>query len=467
MKFQIHKLLAGLGFFAAISPQAEAKPLNVLLITTDDQGKQAGCYGDELAITPNLDRLASEGVLFDRAYVTHASCSPSRSSILTGLYPHQNGHIGLAGLHPEYALKPDIQTLPAVLKEAGYVNGILGKLHVKAAPGQIPFDFEWASHGNPIVTRDVRLVAEKAGEFIEQAGRSPFFLYVNYFDPHRPFDADSNQYMGLPETPYDPNDIEPFAYLGLDDLDIRKEVAAYYNCVNRMDAGLGMLFQALKKAGVYDETLIVFLGDHGVPFTRAKTTSYEAGDAVPFIVKWPGVSKAGLRSGDFVSSVDILPTFLEAAGAQNPPVAGRSLRGVLQGKTPPDWRTLLFTSYTSHAPEHFYPRRAVRNTRYKLIHNLDSSRKNPVPYIGATRVRSGTQPSPQMKSAYETMENPPEFELYDLSKDPHETVNLAGNPELATVLMELKADLMNWRQETGDPLLDPAELQRLKEAHGL
>ncbi|QHI69168.1 sulfatase family protein [Tichowtungia aerotolerans] len=441
---------------------------NILLITADDMGTTAGCYGDKLAATPNLDQLAAEGVLFENAYVTHASCSPSRSSILTGLYPHQNGHIGLAGLHPEYKLHPDIRTLPAILKDAGYHTGILGKLHVSAAPGQAPFDFEWASHGNPVVTRDVRMVAQKAEEFLGQVGKRPFFLYVNYFDPHRPYDAESNQCKGLPEKPYGPNDIEPFAYLGLDGLPVRQEVASYYNCVNRLDVGLGMLFQTLEKAGMLDDTLIIFLGDHGVPFSRAKTTCYEAGEQVPFFVKWPGVSRAGLRCTDFISSVDIMPTLLDAAGIACPPVAGRSLREVVTGSTPNDWRKELCSEYTSHAQQHLYPRRSVRNERYKLVHNLDSSRKNPVPYIGATRPKPGVvEIKPGMEAAYRTTEAPPEFELYDLSKDPHETVNIVGNPEVAEVLKRLKADLLKWRRNTADPLLDPAELQRLKKAHGL
>lgn len=445
---------------------AGARPMNVLLITTDDMGRQAGCYGDPLAITPNLDRLAEEGVLFANAYVTHASCSSSRSSILTGLYPHQNGHIGLAGAHPEYRLKEGIPTLPALLKQAGYFNGIIGKLHISPRE-PFPFDFQWASDANPIATRDVREVARQAGLFLERAKDRPFFLYLNYFDPHRPFDADANQHKGLPEKPYGPDDIEPFAYLGLDGQVVREEVAAYYNCVNRMDVGLGLLFDALKKAGRYEQTLIIFLGDHGVPFTRAKTTSYEAGLAVPFVVRWPGVGRAGLRSADFVSSVDLVPTIMDAVGAACPPVAGRTLRAVVQGETPPDWRTMLFADYTSHAKDHFYPRRTVRNGRFKLIHNLDAGRPNPVPYIEAIRPRPGVVVDPRMAAAYKTTEHPPEWELYDLGKDPHELANLAENPEHADVLKRLRTALRQWREETSDPLLDPDELARLKKAHGL
>ena len=458
-------LLVGLvaGFVSAET--GSAPPPNILLITTDDQGQQAGCYGDRLAMTPNLDKLAKEGVLFTSAYVTQASCSSSRSSILTGLYPHQNGHIGLAGHHPEYALKPGIPTLPAFLKEAGYYNGIIGKQHVNPGPNEIPFDFEWARYGNPVVTRDVRRVADKAKEFLQGAGGRPFFLYVNYFDPHRPFDATANQCKGLPEHPYGPDDVVPFAYLGLDGEPVRKEVAAYYNCVRRMDTGLGMLFDELRSAGQLENTVIIFLGDHGVPFIRAKTTCYEAGEEVPFIVKWPGAGQPGLRCSDFISSVDIMPTILDAAGVHCPKVAGHSLRDVVQGRTPPDWRKLLFAEYTSHAETHFYPRRSVRDGHFKLIHNLDYTHPNPITQIGLTDPKFLTHS--KMKRSYETNAHPPEWELYDLKKDPHETVNQADNPEYAERLKKLQDALMDWRVETDDPLLDPRELERLAKTHNL
>lgn len=453
-------------FCAAGSSQAEARPLNVLIITTDDQGKEVGVYGDPLAITPNLDRLADEGVLFERAYVPAATCSPSRATILTGLYPHQNGQIGLAGHHPEYRVREDVATLPGVLKEAGYRTGILGKLHV--TPRQpFPFDFQWASDGNPAVTRDVREVARQAGMFLAESAGEPFFLYVNYFDPHRPFDEDANQYKGLPENPYGPDDIDPFAYLGLDSPALRQEVAIYYNCVKRLDVGLGLLFDELRQAGVYDQTLIIFLSDHGVPFTRAKTTAYEAGEAVPFIVRWPGVGQPGLRNDDFISSVDIMPTVLDALGLDAPPMAGRSLRLVVRGETPLDWPTSAFGAYGSHAQQHFYPRRSVRNERYKLIHNLDSVRPNPVPFIGAARLSPDTSMDPRMEQAYQTVRHPPEWELYDLRKDPHETTNLAGHPEMKDVLWQMQQTLKEWRVKTDDPLLDPAELERLKKAHDI
>ncbi|AKJ64731.1 sulfatase [Kiritimatiella glycovorans] len=449
---------------AAAQFELRGKRPHILLITTDDQGTTLGCYGDPLGRTPNMDRLAAEGMRFTRAYVTHASCSPSRSSILTGLYPHQNGQIGLAGAHPEYGVKRNIPTLPGILKESGYYNGIIGKLHV--TPQEIfPFDFEWWKH-QALKTRDVREVARRAAMFFDEAGDRPFFLYVNYFDPHRPYNEEANQYMGLPEDPYTPEEVEPFPYLHADGDRVRREVAGYYNAQRRADAGLGMLLETLREAGHEEDTLIIFLGDHGVPFVRAKTTCYEAGEEVPFLVRWPGVIRPGQVNHDFISSVDILPTILDAAGIAPPAHrAGRSLIPLLTGSTPADWRKTLYGEYTAHAAQHFYPRRSIRDRRYKLIRNLDHTRPNPVPQIGPVGIKFAEDD--ETRQAYETSMHPPEFELYDLSKDPHEMHNLAGNPEMKPVLERMKAELQRRREETDDPLLDPEELVRLKAAHDL
>ena len=435
--------------------------MNILLITADDMGLQAGCYGDPLASTPNLDKLAAQGMVFDHAYVTHASCSSSRSSMLTGLYPHQNGQIGLAGKIPEYALKPEIQTLPLLLKKAGYRTGILGKLHIDATPEQFPFDYQWAL-ANPLLTRDVRTVAAKASEFLARVGDNPFFLYVNYFDPHRPYNAEANQCKGLPENPCTADDVEPFGFIGA--AATLSDVAAYYNCVSRMDTGLGLLFQALEKAGVAENTLIVFIGDNGPDFTRAKVTSYEAGLHVPFVVIWPGVGQRGNRSGALVSAVDIMPTILDAVGLDEPPMAGHSLREIVRGRVPPSWRKTLFAEYTSHASNHFYPRRSLREGSFKIIHNLDFCRPNPVPNRGTGRLAQLEDPA--LKAAFATDAHPPEWELYNLEKDPFETVNLAKNPEHAAELRRLQAALGRSQEQFHDPLLDPSEYMRLEKLHG-
>ena len=448
-----------LGLFALASHAGTVR--NVVIVTTDDQGLQAGCYGDPHAVTPNLDALAAAGTLFERGYTTQASCSPARASLLTGLYPHQNGQVGLAGHHPEFRVKPGLPNLPALCREAGFATGILGKLHVAPAR-DFPFDFEWAARGNPKRTRDVREVAARADEFLEGIDGRRFFLYVNYFDPHRPFDDGMRQTEGLPEDPYADGEVPPLPYLGIDGPIARAEAAAYYNGIKRLDVGLGLLFETLKERGHWDDTLIVFVGDHGPPFTRGKTTVYEAGEQIPFVVRWPGMGEAGARSGALVSIVDIFPTVLDATGLALPPNAGRSLRPVLDGTAPADWRNYLFSEYTAHAADHFYPRRAVRTDRYKLIHNLDHRRPNPVPYIGATRRRPSNRTDPDFVPAYERTERPPEFEFFDLREDPYELIDVADDPAYAEPVAELKEALHAWRVATADPLLEPEELDRLR-----
>ena len=310
---------------------------NILMVVTDDLGCQVGCYGDPIARTPNIDGLAAEGVRFTRAYVTQASCSPSRSSMFTGMYPHQNGQIGLA--HRGYSMRPGLKTLPALLKAAGYRTGVLGKVHVK--PGRdLPFDFH---QFNATGTRDVARTAKVADGFMHGGRGKPFFLMVNLFDPHRPFE---NTFRGLPKQPLGPDDVKPPPFLGVDAPEVRKEVAGYYNCAARADAGLGMLLRALARNGCEKNTIVMFLGDHGPPFPRAKLSCYEAGIRIPLVIRWPGRIEAGLVSDALVSTIDFLPTLNsgrrpDAGGAARPvaraavrrrqgAVAGTALRRVQQ-----------------------------------------------------------------------------------------------------------------------------------------
>lgn len=448
----------------AAPDEAVSDRLNVLLITADDLGRTLGSYGDNFARTPNIDELAEKGVLFERAFVTQASCSSSRSSILTGLYPSQNGQLGLAGSLPEYRLKPGIATLPGLLRSAGYFTGILGKLHV--APSEaFPFDYRWADSENGAATRDIQQVRDRAEQFLTQARGKPFFLYVNLFDPHREFDAQSNQFMGFPADLQTADDIAPFPYLGLDGPAIREEIAIYYNAVSRLDTGVGLLLRLFEQNQLLENTLVIIVGDHGVPFIRAKTTSYEAGVAVPLIVVWPGVGVEGLRSEALVSTVDLLPTVLDAVGEEAVRSAGHSLRDVMWDTPPADWRKLLFTEYTSHATAHFYPRRSVSNGRFRLIHNLESQRANPIIFQGKARPEASTELDPVVVRAYETLAFPPAFELYDLARDPYERVNLAAEARYGQTLQELQDALLKWRESQGDPLLDQAEIDRLRRAH--
>lgn len=447
---------------------------NILLITADDLGPvlscyadDQGCYGEKLIQTPHLDRLAGAGVRFRTAYVAQASCSPSRSTMFTGLYVHSTGQFGLTNggfrLHP-----PLVQaTIPAVLKKAGYRTGIIGKLHV-APEDSFPFDYR---NTNGAITRRVREAARMAGAFFTSTGNEPFFLMMNFSDPHAFRDDPSSRHWyfppqvdGLPEKPLAPGPHTLFRFQQIDTPLQRERTANYHNAVKRLDDGIGMLMDKLREHRLEDKTVVLFVGDHGPPFTRGKTTVYEAGLRVPYIVQWPGVSKPGV-SRAMVSTTDLAPTIFDAAGVSSPvTVHGQSLRPLLGGAEPP-WRQYLAGEFHFHGPRPFFPRRAIRDGRYKLIHNLLAGRSKPSTAIDGDTAyevsRQAQYEGTPVRRAFDTFADPPELELYDLQTDPVEFRNLAGTPAFRAIQQRLAQALQSWREQTRDPFLEPGMLEKM------
>lgn len=433
---------------------------NILLITADDLGLQLSCYGDPYIKTPNLDSLAAEGVLFRTAYVTQASCSSSRSSMFSGMYPHTTGQIGLA--NAGFVLAPEEvgRNLPAYLKKAGYRTGILGKLHV-APEKSFPFDFR-PRVGN---TRDVRAVAKSAAIFLSEETAPPFFLMVNYSDPHFYKDPETKRpvfppvWKGLPENPISKDTVPGWNFQGFDEPSARERASNYYNTIKRLDAGIGLLLEELTAAGKAENTLVIFLGDHGPPFSRGKTTCYESGLRVPFLVRWPEVSTKGIESSALISATDITPTILDAAGIEFPrKFHGRSVRPALQSPTPPTgWREHLVGEFHFHGFQPFFPRRAIRDERFKLIHNPLAEESHPVGRVDGDPNNQFADTEKYRDTpagnAFQRYLNPPEWELYDLEADPVEFYNLAEDPKHAETLAKLQESLLNWQRETNDPLL--------------
>ena len=463
-------LLGGLTYLGAAPIQAQsAKPLNILFVNADDMGLQMGAYGDPLARTPNLDALASQSVQFTNGYVTQPSCSPSRSSFLTGLYPHQNGQIGL--VNRGYRMHDDMTTLPALLHDAGYYNAIIGKLHVAPAD-KFPFDFKDLGTGK---TRDVRGVAQMAGEQMRASGDKPFFLYINYLDPHTQF---LDQVEGLPADPMTPAQVKPFPFHPISDdalnPALRESLAGYYNGVARVDIGMGLLMDELRKSGHADDTMVIFIGDHGPPFPRGKTAIYEGGLRIPYLIKWPGQSEAH-RDQRLVSTVDLVPTMLQVAGVdlkrEAPLMAsmmqGRSLAPLMRGSEAP-WRTLLFAEDNAHSAAAWSPERSVRDRQFKLIRTLyDGPNPWPSPDQGPEWLQLiQSQPANTLAGRVFGLHlNPPSYQLYDLQNDKWEFNNLAGRPEYAAVEARLKRELENWRRQTDDPLLDAQFAAEMLQAH--
>jgi N-sulfoglucosamine sulfohydrolase len=429
----------------------------VLLLVGDDHGRDAGCYGNRVIRTPNMDRLAAEGVRFTHAFATVASCSPSRSVLLTGLHTHTSGQYGLAhAAHNQHTLRT-VRSLPRMLAENGYRTGIIGKYHVQ--PREVyPFETQVASglQGN----RGVAEMAEKAREFFQAKDARPFFLLIGYSDPHRAGQGFGNerQYAGVEAVRYRPGEVIVPPYLP-DRPEVRQDLAGYYESVSRLDQGVGLAIQALEQTGRRDDTLVIYLSDNGMPFPGAKTNLYDAGIRLPLLVRSPAQKKRGVVNAAMASWVDITPTVLDWAGVKPPePLPGRSLLPILEQEQPAGWEQ-VFASHLFHEITMYYPMRAVRTRRHKLIWNL----AHPLPYPLASDIWN----SPSWQSilrredgrmgqrSVESYLHRPEYELFDLEKDPDELRNVAGDRGYDAVLSELRGRIRTMMEETRDPWLMP------------
>lgn len=434
---------------------------NFLFIVSEDNGPDLGCYGNQFVTTPHLDQLAANGVRFDRAWVPQAGCSQSRAALLTGLYPHQNGQIGLATW--KFRLyREDTPNMIRSLKEGGYRTGLLGKLHVNPKEA-FPFDFHEIRKSN-FDRKNQQNYIDEAAKFIDSCGDIPFFLSVNFPDAHRPFLRKAG---GRPAVRVDPELISGPAYYGVDTPELRKDTADYYTCMNRLDELVGELLQTLKETGHEQDTVVVYLGDHGADLLRGKRTCLEGGMRVPLIVRFPGGNR-GQTENRMVSTLDLLPTVLELARCPAiTDLPGRSLVPLLDGSGVSSWRTYLFGEYNLHSAHNYFPQRCVRGERYKLIENLQPKTENPGYSFTIRRFYPGLQADidsgpASIRRAYETMRRPPRWELYDLQADPHEFANLAESPEHQEQLNRLQRELSRWRTETADPMRDPQNVKRLK-----
>ena len=438
---------------------ASAQP-NILWIVSEDNGPHLSCYGDKNIQTEALDRLAAEGILFTNGYTTQAGCSPARSSMLTGLYPHQNGQLGLATHN--YSMYGAVPNVTDHLKRAGYRTGIIGKLHVNPESA-FDFDFKWDSSAySSFNHRDVHKVAEVAHEFMTKEDR-PFFLMVNYPDAHVPF---IRQYKDIPQKPLEAEDIS-FSHVGLETENLLEHAADYYNSLRRLDVGVGLLLEKLEDLSMSENTLVIYLSDHGAQFSRGKMTSYELGVKIPLMMKWPGKISGGQVSDKLVSIIDLLPTILEAADLPLPEnLPGQSL---LSGDSN-SGREYLVTEYHVHYPHVYYPQRSIRNDRYKIIVNYRHDKENPLfqkylDYGRDVRMDDVKNASKQVQDIFNRFRHPPHVELYDLKNDPYEVQNLGTKKRFNKIKNKLLAQLKNWQVKTEDPLLESEKLKLLSEEH--
>nr|WP_284706965.1 sulfatase [Neorhizobium tomejilense] len=503
---------------------------NILFIMSDDHAARAiSAYGAGLNHTPNIDRLAKEGVRHDATYVTNSICTPSRAAILAGTHNHVNGVTTLV-THMNNRL-PNVAKL---LKAAGYRTGIFGKWHLGEGPLHEPKGFDdWAvvpgqgDYWDPaFIDRDGRrrisgyvtdIITDKSIDFIEQGDGRPFFLMCHHKAPHRNFVPDhkhnhlwAEEDLPLPSTFNDDYShraaaaaaarmrvrsdlnwedlglVQPegsatvAGELMLDQIQIRRVpelksgesitvvcastgrnytftdpqafaefkyqryMKRYLRTVQSIDDNVGRLLDYLDEKGLSENTLVIytsdqgfFLGEHG---WFDKRFMYEESLQMPFLARYPAAIPAGTTSRDLACNVDFAPTFLDYAGVRTPSfMQGRSMRPVLEGQTPDDWRQLVYHRYWMHndAIHGAWAHYGVRDARYKLIYWYNDDLGQP-----------GARPNGA----------PPEWELFDCVEDPHELRNVADDPAYAGVFREMLDKLDTHMAEIGDIAEHPREL---------
>ena len=436
---------------------------NVLLITVDDMNWDTpGCFGGAVkGVTPNIDRLAGEGMRSMRAHMTIALCQPCRSALMTGRYPHRNGAMGFE------PIRNNVPTLGEQLHRAGYLNGVMSKgLHmtpVKQFGWDVFVSRNKLGHG-----RHPKLYYEQAKAFFDRAKREgrPFFLNTNSSDPHRPFHdtADEGRRFKDYKDDYpDPSRVyrhDEVTVPGfLPDLPwIRQDVATYYCSARRADETVGEVLRALKESGLEESTLVMFLSDHGMPFPFAKRSCYLNGTRTPWIVRWPGKVKPG--SADkrhFISGIDFMPTVLAAAGLEKPKgMDGTSFLPLLAGKGQ-EGRERVFTVLHKTVTDQPLPIRCVHEGSFSYIYNAWADGKTPFRTArqlgGPIRVMmNAAKTDPKIAARVKHFMYRTSEELYDYSTDPDALSNLAGRAGHGQRLAHLRGQMLAWMKRTKDPI---------------
>jgi len=426
--------------FALSSLFGADRPNFIFFLTDDISFDDIGAYGNTFVKTPNLDRVAAEGMVFDRAYLTISSCSPSRCSMITGRYPHNTGAPELHMPLPE-----DQVTFIQQLKEAGYHTILSGKNHM-GNPERLGFT-EVSSGKGPSGSEDwVDLLKDRPN------GR-PFFAWFASQDAHRGWQADEHAPV------YDPEMIVVPPYM-VDGPETRKELAAYYSEVSRTDTFTGKLIAELRRQGIAENTYFVYCTDNGRPFPRCKTRMYDSGSKTPLIIWRPGTIEPA-RTRSLVSAIDFAATFLDLAEVKpSPTIQGVSFAAVLKDPKA-SVRDYAFTERNWHV--YSAHERAVRHGDWLYI-------KNAFPEKMALSVESDSKVYPAAIEYWERqranallpwqwdvqLAPRPKVELYHTLADPHQFTNLAGQLEFQDIQQHLEKVLNEWSEQTGDTV--PREL---------
>ncbi|MFS0726672.1 sulfatase [Paenibacillus sp. 1P07SE] len=457
---------------------------NIVFIMSDDHASHAiGCYGSKINETPNLDRLAQEGMLFDNCFCTNSICSPSRAAILTGKYNHLNGVRSI-----EDSLDGRQMTFPKLLQQEGYQTAMIGKWHLGHGGDADPTGFDYWTvvphqgiYHDPIFIEmgerkqyqgyATDLITDFSIEWMNGRDRDkPFMLMCHHKAPHRPWhphekykDLYEDRDIPEPDTFYDDYenraaaakeakmridrdmndevDLKGKPPEGLTALEQKKwkyqrYIKDYLRCIASIDESVGRLLDYLDEEGIAEDTIIIytsdqgfFLGDHG---WFDKRFMYEESLRMPFLVRYPRAIAPGSRTDAMALNVDFPVTFLDYAGVAIPEeMQGQSLRGVFGGETPEGWRTSMYYRYWMHLDQYHnvYSHYGIRTHQYKLIY-----------YYGQALGTSGSIDE----------DRPPEWELFDLAKDPAEMNNVYADPAYRAIVQELKRELRSLQLAVAD-----------------
>lgn len=436
---------------------------NVLLLLADDMNYNTiGCFDCPVDnISPNLDRLAAQGIRFDNAHVTIAVCQPSRQCLLTGLYPHHNGALGFD------PIREDVTTLPEVLRAHGYFNGIIGKTKHCMPEHKFAWDF-FRNVQNPENNfgRSPYIYGREAADFFRQAKETgrPFFLMANSHDPHRPFAGSEDELVKFwgfhtyASRYYTPE--EAWVPGFLPDLpDIRKELSQYYSSCHRCDESLGAVLDALDESGMADDTLVIFMSDNGMAFPFSKANCYLNSTKTPLIARWPGHIPAGAwNHEDYIAGVDYTATVLEALGLEDElETDGRSYLSLLLGQRQAD-RDTVFTQFNTTAAKGSFPMRCIQSKQFGYIFNAwadgetlyKNESKSGLTYKA---MKAGAEHDPALAERVAFFDYRCREEFYDFSGDPDALNNLIDDPDCQVRIQVFRRRLLAFLEESEDPVL--------------
>lgn len=438
--------------------QEQTQRPNFVILTVDDMNYNSpGVYGNMIKdITPNIDALAAEGMRFTNAHVNIAVCQPSRQTILTGRYPHRHSY---GGFDPIF---DDVPTLPEVLHKAGYLNGIFLKVgHHKPRE-----KFYWDKVVDSGVNfgRDPKCFYKHTLDFVNDAKAKgkEFFFSANVIDPHRPFALSQQEKRRWPDLKLpvsrviSPREVEVPAFLP-DIPDVRQEISEYYTSCHRADESVAAVLKAIKDAAAYENTVVIFLSDNGMPMPFAKTNCYLNSTKTPLIIRWPGkIAPGSIDSEHLVSCIDFVPTILDAAGlSEMESIDGKSLLPVLFGKHTHQFK-YGFTEFHETAARNRFPMRAVQDGRYGYICNFWSDgqevfKNESQRGLTFSAMQRAAKTDTKIAARVKMFQYRVPEEFYDFEKDPDGLNNLIDCTVYKTQIDKLTSVLQGHLDETSDP----------------